>query len=957
MKNMKFIAMLLATIMTLGMLTSLVALPVFADGEKETEATTTITTTAAPAATEGGEESEEESEDGEEATEEQKNVTVLSEDYANKKYSSNEDKLATMELVHSDFGYDLYYQKETGEVQVVNTATGQFLSTNPYDVAANVNKATEREKLLSQIIVNYNDNGEDKSMTSFAMAALLGQIKMSNIRGGIRVEYTIGQSTTKRTIPMMIEKQRFEEFVLAPLKEAASTSDYKWFESYYLLKDPEQPGLTESEKQTLYNTLPITRQMAVYVIDPSVANVERELKKFEKLITELTTYTYDDVLYDHDLTGYTGQTKNPAVFRMALEYYLTEDGLEVRLPARGIRYDAKQYSLTNIKILPFFGAYDQSEKGYVVLPDGSGTLVRFEDADPEIATTITNRLYGEDYSFYEQKTVANMENWVLPIYGMIESTKNTVYEYVDNPDGTTSEVQIDNFDNKGFLAIVTEGDSLAEITTASGGILNKYFATSINVYPRPKDTYPLDGISVSGLTATWTVETDKKYTGNYRIKYIMLQGEDADYVKMAEIYRNYLEKNGKIKRQTQEGNTKLYLETFGTVKTTERFFGVPISVKKPLTSFADAKKIIDDLAKNEGINLSIKYTGWANGGLEAKAPTNAEPEKKAGGEDGLKDLVKYAKKYGVKIYPDYDFVYVSHFGSGDNFDVKDDAVKTVDNRSAVHRSYSPVYQAFMNDAKLLISPSKILGFYKLFKDDYKAFGTGAISLGTIGSDLNSDHNKEESLNREDSKERVEEFLAAVKKDGYDIMVNQGNAYTLGYADNILNVPLDSSNRYVASEAIPFVGLVFHGYKNFAGTAINLAGDYNNMILKTVENGASLYFLLSYDNTEELKANYGAEKYYSIRYDYWKKDVIETYKIVNKITAPIQNAIAVSHKFVDYRVVEMVYDNGITITLDYNVATITVNDGTTEYTVDFENDIVITADGEVKLSDFIKKGVE
>ena len=263
----------------------------------------------------------------------------------------------------------------------------------------------------------------------------------------------------------------------------------------------------------------------------------------------------------------------------------------------------------------------------------------------------------------------------------------------------------------------------------------------------------------------------------------------------------------------------------------------------------------------------------------------------------------------------------------------------------------------MNDAKLLISPSKILGFYNLFKDDYKAFGTGAISLGTIGSDLNSDHNKEESLNREDSKERVEEFLAAVKKDGYDIMVNQGNAYTLGYADNILNVPLDSSNRYVASEAIPFVGLVFHGYKNFAGTAINLAGDYNNMILKTVENGASLYFLLSYDNTEELKANYGAEKYYSIRYDYWKKDVIETYKIVNKITAPIQNAIAVSHKFVDYRVVEMVYDNGITITLDYNVATITVNDGTTEYTVDFENDIVITADGEVKLSDFIKKGVE
>ena len=245
MKNIKFIAMLLAFIMMFGTLTSLITVPVLADGE-ETEKKTTTTTSK---------------------------VTALSEDYTSKKYSTNDDKLATMELVYSAYGYDLYYHAETGEVQIVDTTTGQYLSTNPYDIAVADNKATERENLLSQIIVNYSDRGETKSMTSYAMAALLNQIKMTKIRGGIRVEYTIGKSSTKRTIPMMIEKSRFEEYVLAPLAESGEDDMYKRFKSYYLLKDASDPKLTENERQTLYNTLPITRQMAVYVIDPTVANV------------------------------------------------------------------------------------------------------------------------------------------------------------------------------------------------------------------------------------------------------------------------------------------------------------------------------------------------------------------------------------------------------------------------------------------------------------------------------------------------------------------------------------------------------------------------------------------------------------------------------------------------------------------------------------------------------------
>ena len=927
MKNIRFISTILAFVMIVSALSSVFTLPVLADGESETTTTTTTTTT--------------------------KN-SILSEDYREKKYSTNEEKLSTMELVHSAYGYDLYYHKETGEVQIVNQTTGQYLSTNPYDVAATANKSTERVELLSQLIVTYSDGGTLKTLTSYADAAELGQINMIKLRTGIRVEYTIGKSATKRVLPMMIEKSRFENYVLAPLAESGDTSMYNQFKSYYMLKDASAPGLTEKEVQALYNTLPITREMAVYVIDPSVAKVERELTMFENFITTYTEYTYDDVLYDHELTGYTGTTKNPATFRMALEYYLTEEGLEVRLPARGIRYDAKQYPIENISILPYFGAYYHTEKGYVVLPDGSGTLVRFEDTADTVATTITNRLYGEDYAFYSQKSIANMENWTLPVYGMVENTAVSEFNTIIKEDGSAELVETVKYVPKGFFAVITEGDSLSEIVCASGGILNKYFSTSIKVHPRPSDSYPLDGISVSGSVATWTVVTDKKYTGNYKIKYYMLDGEGANYVNMASIYRDYLENTTDFSRKENSEDIELYIETLGAVDSTKRVLGVPVDVKKALTSFEDAKTMIDDLKKEDVTNVSIKYVGWANGGLVSTAPTKVDVVKVLGGKKGLQELITYANKNGVKIFPDYDFTYISAFGTGDKFSIDNDTVKTVDNRSAVHRVYSPVYQTFVNDRILLISPNRILGFYEEFKDKYEELGTKTISLGSLGSDLNSDHNKEESLNREDSKDKVKELLSTVKEDGYEILVNKGNSYTISYATDILDVPLESSSRLVASEEIPFVGMVLHGYKNFAGSPINLAGDYNGTILKTIENGASLNFLLSYTNTSALKADYGDKDYYSIRYDFWFDDVIQTYKLVNKVLSPVQNAVVVSHDFVDYRVVEMVYDNGVTYVINYNDTTVTVKEANSEFTIDFENSNVITNGKTMTFAEFVKE---
>ncbi|MBQ9922775.1 MAG: hypothetical protein IJO52_11340, partial [Clostridia bacterium] len=490
--------------------------------------------------------------------------------------------------------------------------------------------------------------------------------------------------------------------------------------------------------------------------------------------------------------------------------------------------------------------------------------------------------------------------------------------------------------SRGYVAILTEGDSLAEITSEHGGSLHKYHSVYTTFYPRQKDSYMLDGVSATGANAMWTVESPRKYVGNYTLKYIMLSDEEANYTGMAKKYREYLEKNGILtKLDNSNDDIPLYIENFGIVETTERRFGLPVEVDTPLTTFEQSTEILQIL-KEKGIdNINLILKGWNNGGLRTGPVSKLKVEKDLGGVKGLEALNTYTQENGIGLFPAFEFTYVrmGTDGSFDGFDAKEDTSKTIDNRTASKKKYDPLYQTFdKKTGQMLLSPSKILPFYERISDKYAKYAIGGIAVPTLGSDINSDHNEDNPLNREDTKELVTELLQKFKDDGYEVMLNAGNSYTFKYADHIVDVPLDSSVRQTTSEAIPFFGMVLHGYTEFAGTAINLAGDYRYNLLKTIENGANPYFILSYDNTSELK-NTTFNQFYSVRFGTWfgeetddegnvtytGGDVLETYNTLNEALKPIRNACAVSHEFIGKggKVVKMTYDNGVSYILNYN----------------------------------------
>ena len=106
-------------------------------------------------------------------------------DYTTLPFVSQERKLETMEKKLDLYGYELYIEPNTAEVAVVDKASGQVLFTNPYDVAGSKGTTATKEKLLSQIIINFTDNGTAKEYNSYADSAKLGQIIIKEIKNGI----------------------------------------------------------------------------------------------------------------------------------------------------------------------------------------------------------------------------------------------------------------------------------------------------------------------------------------------------------------------------------------------------------------------------------------------------------------------------------------------------------------------------------------------------------------------------------------------------------------------------------------------------------------------------------------------------------------------------------------------------------------------------------------------------
>ena len=95
-------------------------------------------------------------------------------------------------------------------------------------------------------------------------------------------------------------------------------------------------------------------------------------------------------------------------------------------------------------------------------------------------------------------------------------------------------------------------------------------------------------------------------------------------------------------------------------------------------------------------------------------------------------------------------------------------------------------------------------------------------------------------------------MKSLKESGNLVMTTTGNQYVVPYSDYVTDMDIDSKAVNIIDESVPFYQIALHGLVNYSGSAINLSEDEKDMILKSAETGAGLYFTFMHQPTSVLQ---------------------------------------------------------------------------------------------------------
>ncbi len=802
-------------------------------------------------------------------------------------------ELPNMKVVTENKCLSLYINQKTAEIAVMDKMTGAVYFSNPPERDKdNLANAGNKEKMGAQISITYfTGSGQIKTMNSAVDSVKPGQFEIVPVEKGVKVVFVLGKEAMgKENIPSLINKERFEELILSKVEDE---DEKKLLEKCYKLislNDAEN----EEKKNELLEKYPTLENGDLYELSTYTKTFEYPVLY---TVIKKAGYTVEDLNKDNFDNNINIVIPENEMFKIPIVYTLDNNNLVARISCSEIECPEK-LPLTSIRVLEHFNSIRMGEEGYIFVPDGSGALINYNDPD-KAGMIYGGYVYGKDYAMVEPTLTSaqTSEQVNLPVFG------------------------IKRKDNATF-AVIEEGDAHGLINANIGGITSSYN----NVYSE-FNILPWTSTFIYGTNKGQMINVYQKtpYQGDIKIRYVFLNGEDANYVGMAKYYRQYLMDKGTLKKIKEKKELPFVMEVIGGVYIKKSILGIPWNAYEPLTKFDEAARMVMELQDKGVDNIKIKYSGWFNGGLYPTPPLNIKIDKKLGGLNGFKSLMELAQENNFSVYPEASFLHIYKTPIG--YSTKSNLACFIDGRNA--RKYQlnmsgANYGDWNKIASHLLSPFKLAMHVDKFMKNYLNMPVGGVALRDIGKELNSDFKEERLVDRQDAEKIVEEQTKKFYDSGLSIMVSNGHAYTLPYVDSIINMPLANSNYIVESESIPFYQIVVHGCVNYAGEPVNLAVNYKQNILKSFETGAGLYYKWIYADPSVLKNSYNYSELYSLGYKDWFEQAINLYEDLNSTIGDVTDQLIIDHRKLSDGVYQTTYEEGKSIIVNYNKKAVTID---------------------------------
>ncbi|EXX86721.1 hypothetical protein BG53_05575 [Paenibacillus darwinianus] len=569
----------------------------------------------------------------------------------------------------------------------------------------------------------------------------------------------------------------------------------------------------------------------------------------------------------------------------AMEVKLEADSLVVRLPDQAI-VEKGAGRLSSIQPFPFLGAVRKNERpGYIFIPDGSGALIRFQQNHPQYDQAFEGRVYGLDMAVESVKDRFTLPEQpiMMPVFGFVHGVKQN-----------------------GFIGIIEDGKYNARISAYPSGVNTDFYWAS----PKFMLRYPYFQPTSKSMGGFNTYQKERN-RDDRQVRYMFLSGKDADYVGMAKAYRGYLEEQGVLApKRKSEGDIPLKVEMLGAEKTP----GLIGNRVVKMTSFEEAESIIDRLQSDGIRNISAVFQGWNSGGVNGNNPDKFPVSKDLGGKQKLMRLKEDLEQKGVSLYLYND--YTNAFGSNDHFNPKVDGLRTAGNRVM-----SDIYYLWFDaesSADLTVYFMNPTAAGRIAAKDVRQFadmGIDALALDKTGWILYSDFNPKDGMSRAEAADEYQKLSRTLREQTDKLAYYKPFDYMWRYADQMYEMPLYSSQYMFATDTVPFLQTVLHGYRDYFAPNVNYNANPQEYMLRMIEYGAYPSYYVMNEPSWKLKDTLSNHLFTSYFED-WRADIKTTYEKVNSALKQVQNAAIEERNVLDWGVVEVVYSNGVKIIVNY-----------------------------------------
>jgi hypothetical protein len=762
----------------------------------------------------------------------------------------------------------LYADVKTAEVAVYDKRTGDIIRSNPANASNDpVANTTNINYLRSQFILDYYNAARTAgTYDSYSMSAALNQVTAESIKDGVRFVYVLGETKTiAYYVPFYLATEKFTNIV---------------------------SQLSDADAATMMRMYTDGGSGLMNIIRAGRTNLKSQAKI--DAILQSVGFTKEDY-YQQMALG--GEVQEEALsFTVVLEYRLDGDALKVSVPVSAMQ-EKGGGKIFRIQLLRSFGAAGTDETGYMVVPNGSGSLIRFNNGKTG-AAAYSQYIYGMDLIDSDYTKTQNTQTARLPLFGICR-------------------------ENSSVLITIERGASLCYITADVSGHLNSYNYAYPTYVLRGYDMLSMFG--VTGAEADMPILEKDLYDENLTVRYAFLTGTFKGYEGLANYYRNRLMEEGILTQKAAGGDIPFYYDVIGGVKQTAHFLGVRYQRVYPMTTFAQAAGMARELQMLGIKNQVMSFQGWFNGGFYHDAAGSIHVIGSLGGKKGLNELNDVLNSLGGAIYADVAFQFVTmiskhysaglessrYYGSGYA------AVLGQVNPGTLRRTASLQYDETLYS---LLSPKFLPRYVQAFASEVKGYDITGISLRDLGDELHADKRRTNVISREQALDVVLSQFETLKDTGRKLMVSGGNDYTFSYAAHVIGAPITDSKYFIVDESIPLYEMILHGCVDYTGLQLNCEDSLGTRadLLHLIEYGASCRYIFTYEDATQMKYT-GLNRFYDTTFSAWKDTAAAAYMFLNEALQPVSGALMVNHETLSNGVVRIAYDNGVRIYVNYGDA--------------------------------------